>query len=111
MAKRNIREGLREEEKRAVNRQTLSQLVGIFKFVLPYKGWFIIGLIALAFSSSTMLSFPYLVGKLVDVANGVPVPYFATIAQVALTLIGVLFLQSAFSFTRVYTFALVTERS
>jgi len=111
MAKRNVREGLREEEKRPVNRESLSQLVGIFKFVLPYKGWFIVGLIALMFSSSTMLAFPYLAGELLDVANGKSVPYFQTIAQVAMALIGVLFLQSAFSFTRVYTFALVTERS
>lgn len=111
MAKRNIREGLREEEKRKVNRESLSQLVGIFKFVLPYKGWFIVGLIALMFSSSTMLAFPYLAGVLLDVASGVPVPYFNSIPQVAMALFGVLLFQSAFSFTRVYTFALVTERS
>ncbi|MGC3948342.1 MAG: ABC transporter transmembrane domain-containing protein [Chryseolinea sp.] len=111
MAKRNIREGLKEEEKRPVNRETLSQMMGIFRFALPYKGWFIIGLVALVFSSSTMLAFPYLAGELLDVANGVPVPYFDSIAQVALALIGVLFLQGIFSFTRVYTFALVTERS
>lgn len=58
-----------------------------------------------------MLAFPYLAGELLDIANGVPVPYFNSIAQVALALIGVLFLQGIFSFTRVYTFALVTERS
>lgn len=111
MAKRNIREGLREGEKRPVNKESLSRLVGIFHFVLPYKRWFIAGLIALMFSSSTMLAFPYLAGELLDVANGVPVPFFDSISEVALALIGVLLLQSAFSFTRVYTFALVTERS
>lgn len=111
MAKRNIREGLREEEKRPINRETISQMMAIFRFALPYKGWFIAGLIALMFSSTTMLAFPYLAGKLLDIANGVPVPYFSSIAQVALALIGVLFLQGIFSFTRVYTFALVTERS
>ena len=111
MAKRNIKEGLREEEKRPVNKETISQMVGIFRFALPYKGWFIVGLIALLFSSSTMLAFPYLAGELLDVANGVPVRFFDSISQVALALIGVLFLQGIFSFTRVYTFALVTERS
>lgn len=111
MAKREFKEGLRKEEKRPVNRETISQMVGIFRFVLPYKGWFIVGLIALLFSSSTMLAFPYLAGELLDVANGVPVPFFDSIAQVALALIGVLFLQGIFSFTRVYMFALVTERS
>lgn len=111
MAKRELREGLREEEKRTVNRKSLSELLGIFRYVIPYKGWFIAGLIALVFSSSTMLAFPYLAGELLDVANGVSVPFFSSITQVALALIGVLFLQSAFSFTRVYTFAIVTEHA
>ena len=111
MAKRTIRESLSKEEKRPLNKESLLQLLGIFKYALPYKTWFIIGLVALVFSSTTMLAFPYLAGELLDVANGVPVPWFNSIGQVALALIAVLFLQGVFSFTRVYTFALVTERS
>lgn len=111
MAKRTIRESLSKEEKRPLNKESLLQLLGIFKYALPYKTWFIIGLVALVFSSTTMLAFPYLAGELLDVANGVPVPWFNSIGQVALALIAVLFLQGVFSFTRVYTFSLVTERS
>ena len=110
MAKRN-REALREEEKRPINKKTLGQLLSIFKFTIANKGWFIIGLISLGLSTVTLLAFPYLAGKLLDVAQGKPVPYFNSIDQVALALIAVLFIQGIFSFTRVYTFALVSERA
>jgi ATP-binding cassette, subfamily B, bacterial len=110
MAKRN-KEALREEEKRPMNKKSLSQLLGIFKFTKAYKGWFLTGLVSLALSTVTILAFPYLAGALLDVAEGKPVPYFHSIDQVALALIGVLFVQGIFSFTRVYTFAVVSERS
>lgn len=111
MAKRKGAEELREEEKRPINKKTLSHLLGIFKFVLPYKIWFIIGLASLGLSSVTLLAFPYLAGKLLDVAGGKTVPYFSNINQIALALLGILFVQGAFSFTRVYTFSVVSERS
>ena len=111
MAKRGGKEALREEDKRKVNKQTLSELMGIFRFALPYKGWFIVGLVSLALSSVTLLAFPYLAGKLLDIASGKPVPYFSSIGQITLALLVVLFIQGIFSFIRVYTFAIVSERS
>ena len=110
MAKRN-REALREEEKRPINKKTLGQLLSIFKFTIANKGWFSIGLLSLALSTVTLLGFPILAGKLLDVAQGKPVPYFTSVDQVAIALIIVLFIQSIFSFTRVYTFALVSENA
>jgi len=110
MAKRN-REALSEEDKRPINKKTLGQLLSIFKFTIANKGWFIVGLASLALSTVTLLGFPYLAGKLLDVAQGKPVPYFNSIDQVAIALIAVLFIQGIFSFTRVYTFALVSERA
>ena len=58
MAKRGGKEALREEDKRKVNKQTLGELMGIFRFALPYKGWFIVGLVSLGLSSVTLLAFP-----------------------------------------------------
>lgn len=110
MAKRN-REALREEEKRPINKKTLGQLLSIFKFTIENKGWFIVGLISLGLSTITLLGFPYLAGKLLDVAQGKPVPYLDSIDKVAIALVVVLFIQGIFSFTRVYTFALVSERA
>jgi ABC-type multidrug transport system fused ATPase/permease subunit len=111
MAKRNSAEPLREEEKRRIDKNSLNKLAGIFRFALPYKWWFIFGLICLALSSVMLMAFPYLAGKLLDIASGKTVPYFTTINQIALALIGILFLQGIFSYIRVYTFALVSEKS
>ena len=102
---------MKEDEKRPLNSRSLKQLYGIFKFTLPYKGWFILGFISLILSSATILAFPYLAGKLLDVASGKEVPYFNSINQITLALLVILFIQSIFSFTRVYTFSVVSERS
>jgi ATP-binding cassette subfamily B protein len=110
MAKRN-REALRDEDKRPVNKENLRKLLDIFKFTAAYKGWFIAGLASLGLSTATILAFPFLAGALLDVAQGKSVPYLETIDKVAITLIAVLFVQSIFSFIRVYTFSLVSERS
>lgn len=110
MAKRS-REPLREEDKRKLNRNNLKNLLGVFRYMIPYKGLFIFGLIALALSSLTLLSFPYFAGLLLDIASGKTNPYFNSINQVALILIAILFIQSVFSFLRVYTFSVTSERT
>ncbi len=111
MARRPISEPLQPEEKRALTSGTLKKLLGIFRFMWPHKRLFIFGLICLALSSGTMLSFPYFAGKLLDLASGKTVPYFNSINQVAITLLVILLVQSFFSFTRVYTFSVTSERS
>src|SRR5690349_18378646 len=110
MAKR-FQEPLRQEEKRPLNRANLKNLVGIFRFVLPYKWLFFLGICSLLVSSMTVLSFPYFAGMLLDIASGKSVEYFTTINQVALTLFGILIIQSIVSFTRVYAFAVTSERT
>jgi ATP-binding cassette, subfamily B, bacterial len=111
MAKRNRSEGLKEEEKRKLNRRSLKQLYGIFRFTFPYKGFFIVGFVSLILSSATILAFPYLAGKLLDIASGKQVPYFQSINEITVALLAILFIQGIFSFTRVYTFSVVSERS
>ncbi len=109
MAKRNSGEPLREEEKRRITKTSLQQLAGIFKFMLPYKGLFITGLVSLVLSSVTLMAFPRLSGELLDIASGKP-KYFTSINEAALALLAILFVQGIFSFIRVYTFSIVTER-
>lgn len=109
MAKRNSGEPLREEEKRRITKTSLQQLAGIFKFMLPYKGLFITGLVSLVLSSVTLMAFPRLSGELLDIASGKP-KYFTSINDAALALLAILFVQGIFSFIRVYTFSIVTER-
>lgn len=108
MAKRSS-EPLSKEDKRKIDKAGLKKLAGIFRFMLPYKGLFILGFVALGLSTFTIMAFPKLAGELVDVATGSS-KYFSTINQVVLTLVAVLFIQSVFSFIRVYTFSNVSER-
>lgn len=100
-----------EKPKQKVTAAGLRKFAGIFRFVYPYKWIFAGGLVALAMSSLTVLSFPFLAGKLLDVAQGKSILFFSSINQVALALVLVLVVQSVFSFVRVYTFSIVSEKS
>jgi ATP-binding cassette, subfamily B, bacterial len=102
---------LEEGEKRPLNKSGLKKLLGVFRFVLPHKWTFILGLVALALSSGTLLAFPYFAGKLLDVAQGKKDFFFTSINQIALALITILLVQGVFSFIRVYTFTFVSERT
>src|SRR5690606_5831140 len=101
---------LEEGEKRKLNKQSMRKLGGIFNFMLPYKFHFTLGLIFLVFSSSLLLTFPFVAGKLIDTASG-EAWIFSDINSIALILLGILFIQSIFSFFRVWFFAKVSERS
>jgi ATP-binding cassette, subfamily B, bacterial len=109
MAKRHAAEPLKKEERRRLSKTNLRHLAGVFRFMLPYRTLFILGLVALALSSVILLLFPRLSGELLDVASGKG-KYFNEINEVALGLLAILFLQSIFSFIRVYTFSIVSER-
>ncbi|GAA5041738.1 multidrug ABC transporter ATP-binding protein [Marivirga lumbricoides] len=111
MAKSRRGTALNEEEKRPLNKENIKKLTGIFSFIKPYKGYFIIGLFFLLISSTTLLGFPYVAGKLVDVAQGNAEGIFSDINRVAIILIAILAVQSIFSFFRVYLFAQVSERA
>lgn len=101
---------LKESEKRKLNKQNLGKLGGIFSYLMPYKGHFFLGLGFLVFSSLTLLTFPFVAGKLIDIAQG-DEWLVNDLNSVALVLIGILAVQSIFSFFRVWLFALVSERS
>jgi ATP-binding cassette, subfamily B, bacterial len=108
-SRRNGQTGKPEEEpKRKITRQNFREAMQIFRFVLPYKTLFIIGLVFLFLSSLTSLAFPKLAGEIIDAANGLS---NFTISQVALGLLGILFVQSVFSFLRINLFARVSERA
>jgi ABC transporter fused permease/ATP-binding protein len=101
---------LEEGEKRKLNKQNLSKLGGIFQFLMPYKGTFFLGLVFLVFSSLTLLTFPFVAGKLIDTAQGSDW-IVNDINSIALILVAILAVQSIFSFFRVWLFALVSEKS
>ena len=80
-----------------------------FEFIRPYKWYFFGGLVLLFASSLVFMVFPYLIGLMVDVAQG------KSDTEISLTQIGwfillVLGLQGFVSYSRVILFANVSER-
>ncbi|MHA7130362.1 ABC transporter ATP-binding protein [Algoriphagus namhaensis] len=103
-------EALEEHEKRKLSKQNIAKIRSIFRFILPYKWPFILGLVFLLLSSLTLLTFPFVAGKLIDAAQGTGW-IVNDINSIALILLGILAVQSVFSFFRVWLFALVSEKS
>ncbi|MEA5259930.1 ABC transporter transmembrane domain-containing protein [Arcicella aquatica] len=136
MAKRSSNFGaeVSPEDKKKVSKEGFQKALKIFRFTLPYKGTFLIGFIFLVLSQITTMSIPLLMGQMVgsivspdklpDAASGMSsgmmtdklqhvfheAPKF-TLNEVTLFFIGLLILQSVFSFFRVYTFTRVSEQS
>lgn len=102
---------LPEEDKRKLSAANIRKLLGVFNFMLPYRSYFIGGMIALFLSSSIVMIFPYITGKLVDSAIGESNWLLNGIDQIAMVMVGILIVQSSLSFTRVYLFAKVSENS
>jgi ABC-type multidrug transport system fused ATPase/permease subunit len=97
-----------EDKKRKVSGRDFREALKIFRFVLPYKVYFILGLIFLGFSALTSLAFPLLAGELINAAVG---KSDFTINQVGAGLLISLVLQAVFSFFRVELFARVSENT
>ncbi|TFZ65302.1 ATP-binding cassette domain-containing protein [Hymenobacter sp. UV11] len=96
-----------------VTKDSLKRSLRIFRFVLPYRAKFLVGLLMLVLSSSTFMAFPWVAGKLVDAANhkAVILPGGLTldINRIALLLFTVIVFQGFFSFGRIWFFTQVSE--
>jgi ABC transporter fused permease/ATP-binding protein len=107
----------KKEKKAKISKEGLKRLLGIFKYVLPYKWTFIAGLVLLIVSSTFMLAFPKLAGQFVNVAEGETEHFLVeqlqlnSLNEVALVLLVILVIQAVFSFGRVLLFANVSERA
>jgi len=81
----------------------------MFEFVRPYRWHLIGGLILLFLSSMVFMIFPYLIGMMVDVAQGESDFQFS-LTDIGWGLIAVLLAQGIISYFRVLMFANVSER-
>lgn len=102
---------LEKEDKRKLNKENFRKLYSIFSYILPHKWTFLLGLVVLAISSTMLMAFPFLSGKIVDVATGESFYFIDSVNTVAIILISILVAQSLFSFLRVYLFGRVSEQS
>ena len=91
-----------------MTREQLRDALAIFSFVRPYKWSLVVGMVLLSLSSLVFMVFPYLIGEMVDTANGAG-ELGLTIPQLGLLLLGILVAQSVVSYFRVLLFARVSE--
>lgn len=96
--------------KAKINKDSLKTGRRILSFMGPHRWKFIIGLIFLALTSATALAFPLLMGKMVDTTGGGKLD-MESANLLGAALIGILLLQSVFSYFRVYLFVNVTENT
>ncbi len=98
----------KEETKPKLTRESLREALKIFEFVRPYRWQFIFGLVLLFLSSGIFMVFPYIIGKMLDVAQGVVVNF--DLKRMGMWLILILAVQGVISYLRVMMFAVVSEK-
>lgn len=76
----------------------------LFKYFSPYKVYFFVGLLFLFLSSAATLTFPYLLGGLLDKTTT------EEINNLAIVLLLIFLANAIFSFLRIYLFEIVTQK-
>jgi ATP-binding cassette, subfamily B, bacterial len=96
------------KDKRKLSKEGLKKAMDLFKYTLPYKGIFIVGMVFLVLSTATTMMFPILIGEMTKVMEG---KSEYSINQVAIFFGAILVFQGIFSFFRVYFFSIVSEKT
>lgn len=116
MARPRLNSGASNSEdlpKPKLSRALIKKSYYIFSYLKPYKGKFIIGMLFLILSSVTMLTFPALLGAMIDAAQGRQTyPWLSpSVYDIGIISLLILFFQSIMSFFRIRLFVEVAEKS
>lgn len=99
-----------EENKKRISGSELKRSLNIYRFILPYKWHFILGMICLVVSTSVLSVIPMGFGKLVDAAT-LQSMKGDQLLQTGVLLGGVLLIQAILSFFRIYLFEYVSQNA
>ena len=94
--------------KSKITASSLQKATLIFQYAGTHRWKFYVGLVFLLLTGATALAFPKLMGMLIDCVNN---KSYDQANNIALLLIVILFLQSIFSFFRLYLFVNFTEHT
>ena len=116
MARGRLNSGSKAEAelpKAKINRESLNNVIKLLSYIKPYRAKFIAGMFFLFISSLVGLSFPAILGALIDAAQGTHKFKFLPLSITAIGLGGfaLLFAQAFVSFFRVVWFVQVAEKS
>lgn len=98
-----------EVQKKKITWAGLRNAFKLYRYLKPFRREYFIGLFFLLGSSLASLAFPKLLGELVNSGNKVAMSL--SLNEIALLLVGVLLVQSTFSYFRIVLFNNVTERT
>lgn len=111
-----------ELPKAKINKESIEKVMRLLSYLRPYRAKFLLGMLFLVLSSVTFFLFPLLMGRLVG-TGGPAMPQTNAIKStelldlfptdtniVALTLLGILFIQAIFSYFRINLFVEVAEK-
>ncbi|MGN0004094.1 MAG: ABC transporter ATP-binding protein [Sphingobacterium composti] len=116
MARQRLNSGNTQAEelpKPKINKELVKKALEIFRYLKPYKFKFIIGMVFLVLSSLTMLTFPALLGAMIDAAQGKQTyPWLEpSILYIGSLSISILLFQSITSFFRIRLFVEIAEKA
>lgn len=96
-----------------LNKALVKKAFQIFSYLKPYRTKFLFGMVFLILSSLTMLTFPALLGAMIDSAQGKQTyPWLPnSILFIGSLSLGILFFQSLMSFFRIRLFVEVAEKA
>ena len=92
-----------------LNKESLQQGMAVFKYIKPYRWKFFIGMVLLVITSLIFMVFPYLIGLMIDIAEGKS-ELDISLNDVGLGLVVILLVQGVISYVRVLLFAEVSEK-
>ncbi|MFD2968014.1 ABC transporter ATP-binding protein [Sphingobacterium bambusae] len=116
MARARLNSGNTQSEdlpKPKLNKELIKKALKIFSYLQPYRGKFILGMLFLTLSSLTMLTFPALLGAMIDAAQGRQTyPWLpADVLQIGAISMVILLFQSIVSFGRIRLFVEIAEKA
>lgn len=96
-------------ESKKLSWEAVRETTKVYRFIRPYRSYFILGLLLLVISSLTFMIFPGAAGEMANAANGNSrLPY--TVSQYGLLFLVILIIQGGFSYLRTVCFAIVSEK-
>ena len=96
-------------KKTKVTKSGLKEALKIFKYIKPYKWYFIFGMVLLVLGSMIFMAIPGLASEMANAATGKS-KFNYTVNQYAIILGVIILVQGLFAFLRTVSFAVVSER-
>lgn len=92
-----------------VTKTSLREAIKIFRYIKPYRGYFIFGMILLVLGSAIFMAIPALASEMANAAVG-KANFNYSVDQLAIILGVVVVIQGLFAFLRTVSFAIVSEK-